>query len=238
MSTYASWKPGVLGTIVGDGQCVALVVNNSRAYVEALFPGVSWTQIIPPVQSAYQMANKGNSYLQWVENNHNDPNQLPPQGAIGVFGPTPASGYTNTYSNPDGHTGVFDEADSSGYSLLQQNSPGFGSPVNVTRYAWKFRPCVGWYVPITTTPPPSPAPAPSGQTITLPATTGPWHLYKPGGPYNYLNPANVKGLLVPSQFGGLTYPIDANVGNGVYRITSEDYGQGDLWTNGSYVIIK
>lgn len=248
LATYQQFKASVLangGKIVGDGQCVSLVVNNSQAYVEALFPGVSWPMIIPPVVSAKQMAGKSNSYLQWVENDHNNPNQLPPVGAIMIFGATGPDGtpgvlpgYSNKYNNPDGHTGINDGADSSGYNLLQQNSPSFGSPANITRYTWKFRPCLGWYIPLTTTPPPSPTPAPQGQTITLPATTGPWHLYKPGGPYNYLNPANVKGLIVPSQFGGLTYPIDKNVGNGVYRITSEDYGQGDLWTNGSYVIIK
>jgi len=235
--SYTSFKSGVLGKIIGDGQCVSLVVNNSRAYIEFLFPGVSWTQIIPPVQSAKQMARKGNQYLQWIANDHNNVNQLPSQGDIMVFGATPAPGYSNTYSNPDGHTGICDGADAGGYNLLQQNSPNFGSPANVTRYAWKFRPCLGWYHPLTV-PEPAPTPAPSGQTITLPATTGPWHLYKPGGPYNYLNPANVKGLLVPSQFGGLTYKIDKNIGGGVYRITTEDFGQGDIWTNGSSVIVE
>lgn len=238
---YATFKQQVVGKVIGDGQCVSLVVNNSSAYIEYLFPGVTWTNIMAPVASAYQLASKGNSYLQWIANNHSDASQVPAQGDIMVFGPTPEAGYTNTYSNPDGHTGICDSADASGYNLLQQNAPAFGEAVNVTHYAWKFRPCLGWYHPLTpgqVVVDPSTGVVTTSHTITLPASTGPWHLYKPGGPYNPNNPDNVKGLLWPSKFGGLTYPIDVNVGNGIYRITSQDFGQGDLWTNGSDVVIQ
>lgn len=236
-TTYQGWKNSVNGTIIGDGQCVALVVNNSRAYVEALFPGVNWTQIVPPVQGAKDMAGKSNGYLTWIANDVNDANQLPQQGDIMVFDATPKAGYTNTFNNPYGHTGVCDSADSSGYVLFQQNSPGAGSPANSTKYAWKFRPTLGWYRPTgaggqNPTPPTPPA---QQHTITLPATTGPWHLYPVGGPYQY---AAAKGLLFPSQYGGLTYKIDNYRGNGIYTITSEMFGQGDLFTNGSDVIVK
>lgn len=232
---YQEFKSGVLGKVIGDGQCVSLIVNNSRAYVEHLWPGVSWPSIIPPVVGAKDMANKGNSYLQWIENDHNNATQLPIQGDIMVFDATPQSGYSNTYNNPYGHTGICESADSSGYVLLQQNSPNSGSPVNATKTAWKYRPCIGWYHPLTT-PAPSPTPVPTGKTITLPKTTGPWHLYNVGGPYNPAGP--VKGLLRPDLLHqDLTYPIDNNRGNGIYTITSQDFGQGDLWTNGSYVII-
>lgn len=234
--SYTSWKSSVLGKVIGDGQCVALVVNNSQAYVESLYPGVSWPSIIAPVSSAKDMAGKSNSYLTWVENDHNNANQVPSQGDIMVFGATPASGYSNTFPNPDGHTGVCDSADSSGYSLTQQNAPAFGQAANVTHYAWKFRPCLGWYVPTGSAP--APTPTPTEHTITLPATTGPWHLYNVGGPYNPNVAADVKGLIVPSQFGGLTYAIVADRGNGVYTINSQNYGLGDLWTQGSDVIIS
>jgi hypothetical protein len=235
---YGNFKSRVLGKIIGSGECVALVVNNSQAYVEALYPGVSWPNIIPGVTGAKDMAGKGNSYLAWIVNDHNNPNQVPQQGDIMVFGATPAAGYSNTFQNPYGHTGVCDSASANGYALLQQNSPSSGSPANVTSYSWKFRPCLGWYHPLNvgTTPPPAPAPAPPAEhTIFLPPTTGPWHLYNENGPYN---PAQAKGVLVPSEFGGLTYAIVANKGNGIYVIDTQMYGRGAIWTNGSSVVIK
>jgi hypothetical protein len=235
---YESFKASVLGKVIGDGQCVSLVVNNSNAYIEHLFPGVSWPNIMPPVASAYQLAGKGNSYLEWIENDHADVNQLPEQGDIMVFGPTgPNLPYVDKYANPDGHCGICDSATPTGYELLQQNAPAFGAAANVTEYAWDFRPCLGWYHPTISAPAPAPTtPAPEGQTITLPATTGPWHAYPVGGPYN----PNTPGLpeLWPSKFGGLTYTIDANRGNGIYTITTQDFGQRDLWTNGSNVTIS
>lgn len=78
----------------------------------------------------------------------------------------------------------------------------------------------------------------AANTITLPASSGTWHLYKNGGPYNPNVAADVKGILNPAKFGGLTYSINASLGNGVYRVTTQDFGQGDLWTNGSQVTIK
>lgn len=232
--SYQTFKSQVLGKVIGDGQCVSLIVNNSNAYVENLFPGVTWTAVLPSVQSAYQLANHGNSYLEWIENDHNNPNQVPSQGDIMIFGPTPASGYTNTYNNPDGHCGVCDSASAVGYNLLQQNAPAFGEAVNITEYPWRFRPCIGWYHPGSVAPAP-PTPAPSGKTITLPATTGPWHAYPVGGPYNPNTPG--LPLLWPSKFGGLTYAIVNNRGNGIYTINTQDFGQRDLWTNGSTVVI-
>lgn len=241
MSVYTDFKARVLGKVIGDGQCVALVVNNSQAYVEALFPGVNWTTIIPPVDSARQMGGKTNQYLTWVQNDHNNPNQVPEQGDIMVFDYTPQAGYANTTQNPYGHTGVCDSADAGGYSLLQQNSPSYGSPANVTHFAWKFRPCLGWYHPANGGSAPAPAPAPTpqppstGHTVFLPATTGPWHLYPEGGPYTY---AAAKALLYPAQFGGLTYNILVDRGNGVYTIQTQMFGRGDIYTKGSDVIVK
>lgn len=234
---YQQFKQNVLGKVIGDGQCVSLVVNNSNAYIEALYPGVNWTTIIAPVEGAKDMAGKGNQYLQWIENDHNDPNQVPEQGDIMIFGATPAAGYSNTFANPYGHTGICDSTDANGYVLLQQNSPSAGAAVNLKAYPWKFRPCLGWYHPLTPGVAPIPTPSPVAQphTIYLPPTTGPWHLYNVGGPYS---PAHAKGVLVPSQFGGLTYPIVNARGNGIYTINSHDFGTGDLWTKGSDVVIK
>jgi hypothetical protein len=232
MSIYTSWKSSVLGKVIGDGQCVSLVVNNEQAYVEALYPGAGWESIIPPVGSAKDLTANA-QYFETIINDHNNANQVPVQGDIMVFGATPASGYTNTFNNPDGHCGVCDSASNTGYALLQQNSPSNGSPANVKSFPWKFRPCEKWFHPTSS---PVPTPSPSGQTITLPKTTGPWHLYAPGFAGNM---AHVLGLIEPEVLHeDLTYAILESLGNGVYRIKSEDYGIGDLFTKGSDVIIK
>lgn len=235
--SYPDFKSRVQGKVIGDGQCVALVVNNSSAYIEYLFPGVNWTTIIPPVPDARLMAGKGNTYLQWVPNDHNNASQVPPQGAIMVFDYTPQAGYSNQTNNPSGHTGICESADASGYTLLQQNSPSYGAAVNATHYAWKFRPCLGWYLPRTGgTPTPTPTPAPTGQTIHYAQTIGPVHLYNVGGPYV---PAQAKAVLMPSQYpGGITEKILASRGNGVYTIQTQMYGVGDVWTNGTDVVIQ
>lgn len=84
------------------------------------------------------------------------------------------------------------------------------------------------------------APVSVGHTINLPANSGAWHLYKPGGPYNPNNAADVIAVVHPADYApaGLTYQIVSNLGNGVYRINSLLHGEADLWTNGSEVIVK
>lgn len=234
--SYLAFKQSVLGKKIGDGECVSLVVNNPQAYCEYLFPGIRWTEIMAPVEGAKDLAGKSNKYLTWVPNDHANVNQLPEQGDIMVFGATPAAGYTNTYDNPYGHTGICDHATATYYSLLQQNAPAFGQSVNVTTYGWRVRPCLGWYRPKVSTPKPTPAPKPAtSHTIYLPPTTGPWHLYNDNGPYI---PAKAKGILMPSEYGGLSYKIVADKGNGVYVINSQMFGQGALWTKGSKVVIR
>lgn len=233
--SYQTWKPTVLGTKVGNGECVALVVNNPRSYTAALFPGISWTSIMAPITGARELAGKSNQHLTWIANDHNDPNQVPVQGDIMVFDKTPMAGYTNTFNNPFGHTGVCDSASASGYALFQQNAPYVGAPANVTSYPWRFRPCMGWYRPAgAPTPPPQP-PAPTGKTIFLPPTTGPWHAYPPNGPY-VITPSTP--LLWPSFFGGLYYTIVADHGGGIYVINTQMFGQRSIYTKGSDVTIS
>lgn len=237
--SYSTFKNSVIGKQVGDGECVSLVVNNAAAYAEFLYPGVSWPSIFGPVTGAKDLFNSASSaYWTKIVNDHNNPNQVPLQGDVMVFDATPHVGYSNTFNNPYGHTGICESADANGYVLLQQNAPAFKQAVNATAYGWKMRPCIGWLRPISS---PSPAPAPTPppaqpqHTIYLPPTTGPWHLYPENGPYV---PSAAKGIIVPSQFGGLTYPIVADHGNGIIVIQSQMYGRGALWTNGSQVIIK
>ena len=99
--SYQDFKNSVMGQTIGSGECVDLIVNNSRAYVEYLFPGVSWPSIIAPVGGAREMAGRGNEYLQWIANDPNDANQVPLQGDIMVFDATPKAGYTNAIDSLD-----------------------------------------------------------------------------------------------------------------------------------------
>ncbi len=159
--SYLDFKNRVAGKKIGDGQCVSLVVNNSQAYAEYLFPGVSWPTIFPPVPAAKQLFNDANpAYFERIANDHNNPSQVPQQGDVMVFDATPQAGYTNTYQNPYGHTGICESADANGYVLLQQNSPTEGAPVNATHYPWKYRPCIGWLRPVIHAPAPAPLPTP------------------------------------------------------------------------------
>lgn len=191
---YLDFKSSVLGRVIGDGQCVSLVVNNSQAYVEHLWPGVSWTSIIKPVVGAKDLMTAFNpAYFEVVYNDHNNPNQLPPQGAVMVFDATPKAGYTNTYNNPYGHTGINDGANASGYNLLQENAPAFGQAANVTFYGWKVRPCIGWAIPRTSS---NPAPAPTPPTaghLQLQINPGNWPVYTGDGKASPRLPGAVQG---------------------------------------------
>lgn len=82
---------------------------------------------------------------------------------------------------------------------------------------------------------PDPVPVATGKHINLPVGSGAWHLYKPGGPYNPTNASNYVAVVHPDLYapGGLTYPIVADKGNGVYEIHSPAHGNADLWTKGS-----
>lgn len=162
--SYTDFKSNVLGKVVGDGQCVAL----SDAYAEYLNPGVQPYGGLPALGSdggAKDLAGTNNEFFSWIANDVNNPNQVPSQGDIMVFGSTPAAGYTNSFDNPYGHTGICDSASSSGYELLQQNAPNEGEAVNVTYYPWNFRPCLGWLVPL------HPSTTTTTTTTTLTTTT-------------------------------------------------------------------
>lgn len=147
---YQDWKASVLGRVlnidgVDRGQCTQVDLS----WGMALFPNHAWSELFPPVPAARMMFSNYNAgFFQQIANDHSDPNQLPSQGDIMIFDYTPQPGYSNPYPNPYGHTGVCDSASASGYALLQENSPNFGSPVNVTTYPWRYRPCLGWLRPL------------------------------------------------------------------------------------------
>lgn len=164
---YQSWKANVLGEVLNvDGSDPGQCTQVSLSWGQAIYPGVAWNALFPPVPAAKQMfTNVATHYFTAIVNDHNDPNQLPLQGDIMVFDATPQAGYSDGYDNPYGHTGVCDGASSSGYSLVQQNAPYFGSPVNVTTYPWHFRPCLGWLRSVASAPQPEYYTVVSGDTV-------------------------------------------------------------------------
>lgn len=235
--TYALGRGLDIDGAYGD-QCVDV----DLAYGEYLFPGVSYNTVFPPRPQAKLLFDAYNpTYFTQVINDHSNPNQLPQQGDVMVFDATPAAGYSNVFSNPAGHTGVCDSASPREYTLLMQDGTQPNGKTFLQTQGWKFRPCIGWLHPkLANVPvPPAPTPAPTGHMITLPQTTGPWHLYKIGGPYNPNSPSDVLGIIDPRVYGrDLTYPIVQDLGNGVYVIDSDNYGRGALWTKGSTVRVS
>jgi hypothetical protein len=118
------WKHAVLGVSLDiDGSFGAQCVDVPLSWGQTLYPGVHWTQLFAPVANAKDMLGPYSpKYWQVVWNEHNNPNQLPPAGAIAVFGPSPEAGYTSTYPNPAGTVGVVDHADPQYVYLLHQDS--------------------------------------------------------------------------------------------------------------------
>lgn len=250
MANFQAWKNSVLGQVLDTdkvaadkGQCSQVPIS----WAETVFPGISRADLLPSAGSGGvdQWAGKSTKYFTWIENNHADVNQLPLQGDILVFGATPAKGFTSAFKNPDGHTGVCDTASSTGYTLVQQNAPNYGESVNDSSYPWKLNPCLGWFraanQPAGAVPAPAnPVPVPSnsvnvGRTLHLPASITTWHVYNPNGPYDT---AHATHTLDPAKFGGLSYVIVADKGNGVYLVNTKDFGEVAIWTEGTVATIS
>jgi len=243
MTMYDQFKATVLGKKLTEVQgitdpygvqCVVL----DWAYADFLYPNVSIQQDISTGNAKTIFANANPAYFDKIANNHNDPNQLPEKGDIMVFDATPEAGFSNQFANPDGHTGICDSATSAGYFLLEQNAPASGEGVNVSERAWKYDPCIGWLRPKVIETSPAPAPVPTSKTpktIHYAQTIGPVHLYDVGGPYT---PSKAKAVLIPANFkGGITEQIVAYRGNGIYTIKTADFGEGDVWTNGTDIVL-
>lgn len=80
-------------------------------------------------------------YFEKVANNPNDPNQLPPAGALIVYGPVAG--------NPYGHIEIVMGANTAGVDVVYQD--GFNptqGPLRKFR-KWGTLPCMGWLVPKT-----------------------------------------------------------------------------------------
>lgn len=164
----------------------------------------------------------------------NHPNEQPPvNNIVPVF---------FSYNGPDGHVALWYKGTI--YSSSTKGLQKFTSIQALINWMGEGFKYLGWSEELNgeriVQPIATPAPAASGSTINLPANSGAWHLYKPGGPYNPANVADVVAVVHPALYapGGLTYPIEANLGNGVYRVKSPSHGVVDLWTKGSSVVIK
>lgn len=240
MADLQTWENGVLGKVLDTdnvakdaGQCSQVPIS----WAEYCFPGIVHTKLLPAANGnggVDTWADRGTAYFTWIANNPSDRNQLPLPGDVIVFGATPAKGFTMTYENPYGHAAVVKAASVSGYTIVEQNEP-VGSGVHDGSYPWSLRPALGWFrpnLPMAVTAPATPSPAPVaaaapvmspnvGKTLVFPASVKSWWTYNPGGPYDDAHHAHV---LSPSKFGGISEPITADLGNGIYVISTSSYG--------------
>lgn len=84
---------------------------------------------------------------------------------------------------------------------------------------------------------PSVAPrAPSRGTVTFPASVATWAVYKVGSAYRKGTSDQV-GTILPSRYGGLTYPIVQNLGN-VVVIDTQSFGRVAAWIKNTEAIIR
>ncbi|TAL08206.1 MAG: CHAP domain-containing protein [Nitrospirae bacterium] len=141
--------------------------------------------------------------------------------------------------NPYGHIGLFDHKDASGIWLLEQNAMGGGNgigknaigvyrAISLSRVAAIYR--------LKSVVPP-PAPSPARQTVTLPGSVQSWRLYKVGSGLRP-NTSDQIATLAPAQFGGLTYKVEAWVGDYAVVIQTQMFGRGVIWVKNTPAIIK
>lgn len=149
MADFTQWRDSVKGKPLdidkafGD-QCVDVVLN----WGQQLYPNASYSTVFPPVPSAKMLFAHANLvYFDKIENDHTNANQLPQQGDILVFDPTPEVGFTNKFPNSDGHTGVLDHCDKKTYTIVMQDGSNPKGVTTVQTQPWLYRPCIGWLHP-------------------------------------------------------------------------------------------
>ena len=231
---FQEFKKERLGAHVDiDGWYGAQCVDVANAWALKCFPGTTWPQVMPPVQSAKDLGAKhAATYFDWIENDHNDVNQLPQVGDIIVCGATPAPGYQNKFNNPDGHTGVCESADKGGYTMIQQDGSHPEGSAFMARTEWRWRPVLGWLRPKLGQPaapaPAAPAPAGApGNTVFLPGHVQSWAAYKVGSGLRKGTSDQV-ATLSPAKYGGLRYNIVSRRTNSVV-IDTQMFGRVEIW---------
>lgn len=224
-------------------QCVDPVLS----FGQALFPGIHYSVLFPPVASAKDMYEKYNAqYFERIANNHADVNQLPQPGDICIFAGAPEKGYTSTYANPDGTVGIVDHADKNYVYLLHQDSAESDPKLRLKQRSWRYTRCLGWLRPRIAAPPVIAAPAPVqaaapgpdsriGKTLFL-HPVAQWSVYRVGQKperdkrIGYLIPRNYQNG--PGGKPGLSYKI---VGVSSYpntvTIVTDTYGRCDIYVD-------
>jgi hypothetical protein len=160
----------------------------------------------------------------------NHPNETPPSNiAVPIF---------FSCSNPDGHVCLWDNGTI--YTSSAQGKQIFTSIQALINWMGQDFKYLGWSEEIESTrvvqlESVSEPSGNVGKTLHLSASNTPFHVYPDDGPYE---PADAKGEIIPAKFGGLSYTIIADKGNGIYVINTADFGQGAIWTSGSNITIE
>lgn len=219
MADFSTWKNGVLNVALNiDGSFGAQCVDTALSWGQALFPNVHWSTVFPPVSSAKDMYEHYNPvYWDRVENDHGNPSQVPPQGAVAVFAGSPEQGYTSTYNNPDGHVGVVDHTDGSYLYMVQQDAGLAGGAALLRARPWRYTRLIGWLIPksmsVPTPQPPAPSPGNAVGRVLYLHPVAKWRVYrvgdKPAGTnaIGFLTPVNYESGLPAPKNRGLTYTI-------------------------------
>ena len=137
--------------------------------------------------------------------------------------------------NPYGHIGICESQTATTVKLLEQNMSGSGTglgrdAIGIYRDIPKSR--IAGLLRPKAVPAPAPTPPPARSTVFLPGSERSWSLYYVG---SGLRPgtSDVKAVLAPYRYGGLTYKIVSWVGDYAVVIDTQMFGRGVLWVKGT-----
>jgi surface antigen len=141
--------------------------------------------------------------------------------------------------NPYGHIGICESVTATTINILEQNGAGSGTGTGRDAISVRGIPksrVAGLLRPKAVVAPP-PAPPAARSTVFLPGNVQSWRLYRVG---SYLRPNTSDQIarLAPAQFGGLTYKIEAWVGDYAVVITTQMFGRGVIWVKGTEAQIR
>ena len=141
--------------------------------------------------------------------------------------------------NPYGHIGICDSVTPTVINILEQNgawsATGLGRDAISVRGIPKSR-VAGLLRPKAVIVPP-PAPPAARSTVFLPGHVQSWRAYR-NGSYLRPNTSDQVATLAPAMFGGLTYKIEAWVGDYAVVITTQMFGRVTIWVKGTEAQIR
>lgn len=143
--------------------------------------------------------------------------------------------------NPYGHIGLLDSEGGTTVRLLEQNGAGSGTgtgrdAIGVYRDIPKSRIAAIYRLKGNSPPPPPPPPARS--TVFLPSSVRTWAGYRVGSGLRKGTSDQVCTLTPYAYPPGLTYKIEAWVGDYAVVIQSQMFGRITIWTKGTEAQIK